>query len=466
MLDPACKTGVFLREIAKRLIKGLEPQFPDLQERIDHIFHKQLFGMAITELTSLLSRRGIYCSKCPNSDFSVTRFDTAEGNIRYKRISHEWVNGKCKKCGASQTQYERADELESYAYEFIHTDNLEKLFNMKFDVIIGNPPYQLSDGGAQASAKPIYQLFVQQAKKLKPRYLSMIIPARWMTGGKGLDDFREETIHDEHFSVLHDFANSEDCFTGVDIKGGICYFLWDREKTGECDIYRHDSNGVLYSRRHLVEEGDDIFIRYPELVSIKNKVWKNKAKSFEDIVSSRKPYGLATDFFANPAKFGLPPISDKPIKDGYSILGLVSLKRVTKYIPNDYPLSKKDGLNKYKLFIGKSYGCGEIGEGPATPVLATPVLATPGELCTETFLEIGSFDTRTEAENVMSYLSTKFFRCLVGIKKQTQDATKQVYRYVPMQDFSKSWTDEELYKKYDLSQEEIDFIESMIKPME
>lgn len=460
-LDPACKTGVFLREIAKRLIKGLEPQFPDLQERIDHIFHKQLFGIAITELTSLLSRRGVYCSKYPNSDFSVTRFDTAEGNIRYKRINHVWVNGKCKKCGASQTQYERADELESYAYEFIHTDNLEKLFNMKFDVIICNPPYQLSDGGNGASAKPIYQLFVQQAKKLKPRHLSMIIPARWMTGGKGLDDFREETIHDEHFSVLHDFANSEDCFSGVDIKGGICYFLWDRDRTGECDIYRHDSNGVLFSRRYLVEEGDDIFIRYPELVSIKNKVWKNNVESFENIVSSRKPYGLATDFFANPAKFGLPPISDRPIKDGYSILGLDSLKRVTKYIPNDYPLSKKDGLNKYKLFIGKSYGCGEIGEGPATPVLATP-----GELCTETFLEIGSFDTRIEAENVMSYLSTKFFRCLVGIKKQTQDATKHVYRYVPMQDFSKPWTDEELYKKYNLSQEEIDFIESMIKPME
>lgn len=460
-LDPASKTGVFLREIAKRLIKGLEPQFPDLQERIDHIFHKQLFGIAITELTSLLSRRGVYCSKYPNSDFSVSKFNSVEGNIRYKRLRHTFVGGKCKYCGASQSQYERGEELETHAYEFIHTDNLEKLFNMKFDVIIGNPPYQLSDGGAQASAKPIYQKFVQSAKKLKPHYLTMIIPARWMTGGKGLDEFREEMIYDRHLTVLHDFANSEDCFSGVDIKGGICYFLWERDRESKCDIYRHDCNGVSFSQRYLVEDGDDIFIRYPELVSIKNKVWKNKAISFESIVSSRKPYGLATDFFVNPAKFGLPPIYDKPIKNGFSILGLVSLKRVTKYIPNDYPLPKKDGVNKYKLFIGKSYGCGEIGEGPATPVLATP-----GELCTETFLEIGTFDTRTEAENVMSYLSTKFFRCLVGIKKQTQDATKQVYRYVPMQDFSKPWTDEELYKKYNLSQEEIDFIESMIKPME
>lgn len=460
-LDPACKTGVFLREIAKRLLVGLQDKIPDLQKRIDHIFHKQLFGIAITELTSLLSRRSLYCSKYPNGDYSVSHFDTAEGNIRFRRTEHTWVCNKCKFCGASQSQWERDEDKESHAYEFIHTTTPEKIFNMKFDVIISNPPYQLSDGGAQASAKPIYQFFVEQAKKLKPRYLTMIIPARWMTGGKGLDDFRNETIHDRHFTVLHDFANTEECFTGVDIKGGICYFLWERDKEKLCDIYRHDNNGISYSQRYLVEEDDDIFIRYPQLVSIKNKVWKEKVVSFESIVSARKPYGLSSDFFINPVKFGLPPIYDKPFENGYSILGLVALKRVIKYIPMNYPLPKKDGLNKYKLFITNSYGCGEIGEGPATPVLATP-----GELCTETFLEIGNFDTKIEAENALTYLKTKFFRCLVGIRKQTQHATRQVYHYVPMQDFSKPWTDEELYKKYNLSQEEIDFIESMIKPME
>ncbi len=460
-LDPACKTGVFLREIAKRLLVGLQDKIPDLQQRIDHIFHKQLYGIAITELTSLLSRRSLYCSKYPNCKYSVSLFDNAEGNIRFRKVEHTWVNGKCKFCGASQEQWDRGEGKETHAYEAIHTLEPEKIFNMKFDVIIGNPPYQMSDGGAQASAKPIYHLFVESAKKLRPRYISMIIPARWMTGGKGLDDFRYNTIHDKHFTVLHDFANTEDCFTGVDIKGGVCYFLWERDKEKMCDIYRHDSNGVTYSSRYLVEEDDDIFIRYPQLVSIKNKVWSKKNTSFENIVSSRKPYGLPSDFFVNPAKFGLPPIYDYPVDGGYSILGLAALKRVIKYIPKDYPLPKQDGLNKYKLFITNSYGCGEIGEGPATPVLATP-----GELCTETFLEIGKFDTLQEAENALTYLKTKFFRCLVGIRKQTQHATKQVYHYVPMQDFSKPWTDKELYEKYGLSQEEIDFIESMIKPME
>ncbi len=460
-LDPACKTGVFLREIAKRLIKGLEWQIPDLQERIDHIFKNQLYGISITELTSLLSRRSVYCSKYPNSDFSVTKFDDAEGNIRFRRMNHTWKDKRCVYCGANQEQYDRGELLESHAYEFIHTLNAEELFNMKFDVIIGNPPYQLSDGGAQASAKPIYHKFIQTAKKLNPRYLTMIIPARWMTGGKGLDDFRNEMIHDRHISKLYDFADAGDCFSGVDIKGGVCYFLRERDKESECDIYRQDSNGVVYSKRYLVEKDDDIFIRYSQLVSIKNKVSLKKEDSFEDIVSARKPYGLPSDFFNNPNKFGLPEIYDEVIEGGYSILGLEGLKRVKKYIPARYPLPKKDGLNKYKLFISNSYGCGEIGEGPATPVLATP-----GELCTETFLEIGKWDTYTEASNALSYLKTKFFRALVGIRKQTQHATKNVYHYVPIQDFSKPWTDEELYAKYDLSKEEIDFIESMIKPME
>ena len=273
-LDPATKTGVFLREIAKRLIKGLEWQIPDLQERIDHIFHKQLYGIAITELTSLLSRRGVYCSKYPNSEYSVTRFDDAQGNIRFKRINHKWDKGKCIYCGAASTTYDRGEELETHAYEWIHHRNPEEIFNMKFDVIISNPPYQLNDGGGTgSSAMPIYHKFIQQAKKLKPRYISMIIPSRWFSGGKGLDEFRNDMLNDSCIREIHDFGNASDCFPGVSIEGGVCYFLWDRDKKGLCKVCTHSKDEITtVSERPLLEKGADVFIRYNEMISIIRKV--------------------------------------------------------------------------------------------------------------------------------------------------------------------------------------------------
>lgn len=290
-LDPACKTGVFLREIAKRLLVGLENKIPNLQERIDHIFHKQLYGIAITELTSLLSRRSLYCSKYPNGDYSISHFDTAEGNIRFRRVNHVWANGKCKYCGASETQWKREEGKETHAYEFIHTENPEKIFNMKFDVIISNPPYQLSDGGGTgSSAMPIYQYFVEQNKKLKPRYIVMITPSRWFAGGKGLDDFRYNMLNDSHIKCLIDYANSAECFPGVIIAGGVSYFLWDREYSGECTIENRKNNDVNITTRKLNEF--DIFVRDNIAIDIIRKVKLKAEKSFDKCVLSRNYFGL------------------------------------------------------------------------------------------------------------------------------------------------------------------------------
>ena len=237
-LDPACKSGVFLREIAKRLIIGLADSIPDLQQRLDHIFHNQIYGIGITALTSLLARRSLYCSKYPNSKYSVSVFDTVDGNIRFKNTQHVWKNGKCIFCGAPQSEYDRSTDLEQYAYEFIHTPKPKGLFGVKFDVIISNPPYQLNDGGNGKSAKPVYQKFVNMAKKLNPKYLIMIIPSRWFTGGKGLNEFRESMLTDKHIRQLVDYENFKDVFPGVDLAGGACYFLWDRDSEGPCTVDR------------------------------------------------------------------------------------------------------------------------------------------------------------------------------------------------------------------------------------
>lgn len=464
-LDPACKSGVFLREIAKRLNKRLEKKIPDLRERVDHIFKNQIYGIAITELTSLLSRRTLYCSKYASGRYSVVKFENVDGNIRYKRIPHTFQKGKCVFCGASEAEYgkeKRGENLETHAYELIHTTRPEEIWKMKFDVIIGNPPYQLSDGGNAASAIPIYNKFVEQANKLNPRYLCMIIPARWMTGGRGLNDFRKQMIYDKSIQVLHDFPDSNECFSGVEIKGGVCYFLKNNQYKGKCKIYRHLKDTIRESNRFLVENDDEIFIREDRLISIKNRVGISDKNSFENIVSSMKPYGLRGDVFLNPSKYNLPAMSEIKKEGYYSVIGLENLKRTYRYIPQNYPIPTANStLYKWKLFVTRNYGIGSFDDTPSKPVIAGP-----GELCTETFVEIGPFDTREETENVLSYLKTKFFRALVSIRKQDQGASKAVYHYVPLQDFSKPWTDAELYAKYNLTQEEIDFIESMIKPMD
>ena len=449
-LDPFTKSGVFLREIVKRLDKGLEGQIPDRQSRIDHIMHSQVYGIACTELTALLARRSVYCSKTANGRFAVSRFENPEGNIQYQAIQHSWVGGKCRFCGASQSVYDRGTDAEQYAYQFIHTDNPSQLTgNMTFDVIIGNPPYQLADGGNAASAKPLYHLFVQQAIRLSPRYLSMIIPARWYSGGKGLDEFRDLMLNDTRLSYLVDYFDSNDCFPGIDLSGGVCYFLWDQQHSGDC-IVRSIINGKeSIIQRPLIEKGNDSFVRFNSSISILEKIKQFQESSFIQLVSSRKPFGIATN---------------EKIDTEKGINGI----KIYAYPKNGYIESSKVSANKQSVYKPKvliSYAYGERGNFPYL-VIGKPFIGEVNSCCSETYLMIGPFDTTNECENVMSYIRTKFFRFLVLLRKNTQHATSKVYQFVPLQDFSHPWTDEMLYKKYSLTEDEIAFIESMIRPME
>lgn len=449
-LDPFCKTGVFLREIAKRLMVGLQEVYPNLDDRANHVFKNQLYGIAITDLTGMLSRRSVYCSKQANSKYSVcSLFDDEQGNIVYQSMKHTWENGKCKYCGASQDVYDREDGLETYAYQFIHTTNPEKIFNMQFDVIIGNPPYQLDDSGNGASAKPLYHLFVNQAKKLNPRYLVMIIPARWYAGGKGLDDFRNSMLSDDRIRKIHDFNNASDCFPSVEIKGGVCYFLWDRENSGLCEVSTHVGNEIVsVMERKLREKDCDIFIRHNSGISILHKVISKLESSFSNIVSSRKPFGLATNF---------KNFSDTEFSGSIKIYA----NQKQGYVNRRYIERNFNWVDSYKLFIPEA-----IGSGDMTKDWLKPIIVGKNVCCTETYLLIGPFKDMEMARNAYAYTQTKFFHFMLGLKKITQHTTNKVYSLIPLQDFSESWTDEKLYKKYGLSQEEINFIESMIRPME
>ena len=496
-LDPFTKSGVFLREITKRLVDGLAGQMPDLQQRVDHILTRQVFGIGITQLTALLARRSVYCSKNATGEHSIaTGFDRPWGNIWYERTEHTWVNrkrvrqanpltgddevveqagtGRCKYCGASEAEYSRDEVLETHAYAFIHTDDissrLAEIFgaNVHFDVIIGNPPYQLSDGGFGTSAAPIYDKFIEQAQRLHPRFLTMVVPARWYSGGKGLAAFRSAMLHDRQIVELHDFPDSRDCFPEVDVAGGICYFLWERGADRDCTVVTHTGTHTSSTVRPLLEPGADIFIRQNEALGILRKISAvdgahrqdgsltlEPDRRFSALVSARKPFGLASNFRG--AMTETAPNDVMVVQNGG-----------TSWANRSEISAGRDLIDRWKVLISytSSEHAGQADKNGQKRVLSRVEVLPPGTATTETYLIAGSFESRTQADILVQYLKTKFVRFLVSQLVTTQHVTRGSFAFVPIQDFSRPWTDADLYAKYHLTDEEIAFIESMIRPME
>lgn len=343
---------------------------------------------------------------------------------------------------------------------------------MKFNAVVGNPPYQISDGGGTGdSAMPVYNYFIDAGKNLDTQYISMITPSRWMKGGKGLSSFRSQMISDERLSLIIDFANANDCFYGIHIDGGVSYFLWDKSHTGELDYIYNDLDGTVFETHRLLKNDvSDTVIRDFRQQSIVGKA--SNCKKFSEIVSSRNPYGIGADIFNKEDKYAGVLFSD-PTDDMCLIYGVKGIKggakRVTGYVNKDIIKTEARGLDKYKILFGKAY----MTTSTTPPAL---IYAEPNTACSETFLQIGPFDAKTEQQNCGKYIHTKFFRALLFFNRSSMNISNTTFALIPLQDFTDKsdidWSksvaeiDQQLYKKYNLDDSEIAFIESMIKPME
>lgn len=450
-LDPGSKTGVFPREITKRLMVGLAGEIPNEYERLEHILKNQVLAIAITELTALMSRRTVYCSKRADSEHSTIRFDRADGNVWFDRVEHSYERGRCAECGASESQME-SNGRDNHAYAFIHDAGMEALskeFEMKFDVIVGNPPYQMDSDGSSRTM-PIYNLFVDQAKALSPRYIAMIIPSRWMASGLGLTEFRAEMLGDSRIRKLVDFPNANEVFPGVEIKGGVCYFLWDRDNAGPCEV-----SLVRGNQRHGPVLRDlnefDIFVRDSRGLDILHKVRSLDEPSLTEILAVDKEFGMTSNFNGYRMKRTPGSIAIHAGRRG---------KRIQGWIQRDNVVKSLHLIDTWKVLIPQAGSDG--GQKIPDVVLGKPFIAGPPSVCTQTFLFV-YVDSENAARSVESYVRTRLFRFLVSLRKISQHATRSTYTWVPQQSWDREWTDEELYEKYGITDEEQAYIAEMVK---
>jgi site-specific DNA-methyltransferase (adenine-specific) len=460
-IDPFSKTGVFLREVVKRLLVGLESEIPDPQERLTHILHNMVYGVAITELTALMSRRTLYSSKTANGPKSSVKMPAAAGNLLFKRLEHEFLNRKCGECHASEKIYGWADlEIENHAYALLHQRGrewIEQEIGLKFDIVVGNPPYQIEVDESGQNINPLYHLFIGQAKALQPKYISMVIPSRWMAAGKGLGAFRQEMLADDRIRKLVDFPNAEEVFpvVGKTIEGGICFFLWDESHSGPCEFTSMSGGNVVEAtERHLDEF--DVLVRSNASRELLKKVLSHDYSSLSSLVSSRDPFGPALS--SNFKGFH----RERQSEHDLVLYMNQGSSRLTAFVDLKYVTKNLELVQAWKVFVPKARGVTKTGPDV---VIGTPILGEPGSVCTLTYLAIGPFSSKNEAEHFLSYLKTRFVRHLISLRKPTQDTTQASYQWVPLLDFSRPWSDIALAELFDLSRQEIDFLEAKIRPL-
>jgi site-specific DNA-methyltransferase (adenine-specific) len=461
-LDPGTKSGVFLREVCNRLMVGLRTWEPDNLKRREYILRNMLFGAAITSLTGELARRTVYQSADATGqklrDNSVSpvfvRMSSPEGNIRFIETTHRIKNGKCDLCRAPANLVR--DSRENFAYSFIHnTYPTIEMTKMKFDVIIGNPPYQIgmedSEGNRTKNITPLYNLFVDKAIELNPKYVLMITPSRWFSGGKGLNEYRDRMLNDRRIRSIHDYSNAKEVFPGVEIKGGVSFFLWDRDYDGDCSFVQMSEGAAISETTRDLRTGNGVVIRDNFAAEIVDKILTTTPadKTLADIVSPRDPFGasIRTNFK------GAEP---EPFKGS---IPLVFVSQIG-YINPSILERNHHWVEQYKVLIPKASD--GRGGNENLSILGEPIALAPGSACTQSYLVAGTFEKASETVNYAKYLTTKFVRFLVLQRKVSQDLTQSRFAFVPLLGMHKEWTDTELYKLHNLNDEEIAYIDKVI----